>query len=630
MKDIRLQDAFTPVPEGFRQSMNRAFLEMEEKKVKRKLVSSMLAVATLLLLFGCVAALSVTANRVPHQDLTNPHRIAAQPGASGSPAASMPASTAALEFWTTEAGGYFHLDPLCSGMENAFSVSYDDAQAQGKQPCPVCVVAPATPSPGATLDPLPTARPTATPDPLPTARPTPTPIATPEPTEQPMYWSTDHGVYYHAIRNCSGMKGATAVSAEVAENQRRQSPCPVCIPSPSEMQNAGAGQLPAESPTFWTTGGGSYYHALRDCSGMKNPIAITLEDAQAAEKVACPKCVEPSVLAEEAALCWATEKGIYYHTVENCSGMEGATEIPLVYAQAQGKLPCPVCVAVPEIACRVIGAAGFLMVETEYDGNLEIDLFPDEEATRPASDGTRDDLFRQLSHLFRSSDFDALTHALEGADICSFTRNATLTELSGVNGSENPYTFLWGDDWYHRLQIYRLPEAFSGETATITLRDVQYGYTVQDDMLYTRAIRHVASREENCAVEPAKNVQYRCVENGAYTLEVLRADRWTVVRLKCDDPQVPSNRLEAREKENMESASLALSRLNPQGTPIRLADVATAERTILPEQMVCGWLIEDSSDDWLQGEYVLHCSDGKNLSFSMDGSTASDSSPSAA
>ena len=66
---------------------------------------------------------------------------------------------------------------------------------------------------------------------------------------------------------------------EIAESDRRQSPCPVCM---------GGG----ESETmYYATRGGACYHWDSTCRDVKNATTYTKEAAEAAGKKACPVCV---------------------------------------------------------------------------------------------------------------------------------------------------------------------------------------------------------------------------------------------------------------------------------------------------------------------------------------------------
>ena len=39
----------------------------------------------------------------------------------------------------TDGGVYYHVDPHCSGTRNAFGAPEVNAEAMGKQACPVCI-----------------------------------------------------------------------------------------------------------------------------------------------------------------------------------------------------------------------------------------------------------------------------------------------------------------------------------------------------------------------------------------------------------------------------------------------------------------------------------------------------------
>ena len=43
--------------------------------------------------------------------------------------------------YATKHGTYYHYDPVCSGMKNAQATTTQDALAEGKTACPVCIPA---------------------------------------------------------------------------------------------------------------------------------------------------------------------------------------------------------------------------------------------------------------------------------------------------------------------------------------------------------------------------------------------------------------------------------------------------------------------------------------------------------
>ena len=103
--------------------------------------------------------------------------------------------------YATKHGTYYHYDPVCSGMKNAQATTADDALAEGKTACPVCI-----------------------PD-----------------MEQPTVYATKHGTYYHYDPVCSGMTNAQAATVDDALAEGKIA-CPVCIPA------AGASVYVSEAP----------------------------------------------------------------------------------------------------------------------------------------------------------------------------------------------------------------------------------------------------------------------------------------------------------------------------------------------------------------------------------------------
>ena len=137
---------------------------------------------------------------------------------------------------------------------------------------------------------------------------------------------------------------------------------------------------PGENPSvYYYTEKGNYFHAVPDCSGMQGAAAHDLGDALASGKGACPVCVEmeeilpyatpaatvaPTLMPERTAdgpaavfltyptamptpepeaAVFCTENGTYYHAIHNCSGMRNAHSTFPEQAEAEGKVPCPVC-----------------------------------------------------------------------------------------------------------------------------------------------------------------------------------------------------------------------------------------------------------------------------------------------
>lgn len=138
-------------------------------------------------------------------------------------------------------------------------------------PIPVASTSP-TPTPSQAPTPTPILQPTATPSPTPI--PTPTATPTPEPTEAPTPIPTP--------------EPTPVVTPE---------PVVTAAPEPaSAVDNAagGAAVVPQESQgtMVWIagSGNGTKYHSYSGCSNMKNPVEISLSDAQARGYTACKKC----------------------------------------------------------------------------------------------------------------------------------------------------------------------------------------------------------------------------------------------------------------------------------------------------------------------------------------------------
>lgn len=193
-KSIRLIDAFSPTPEGFKMRMERAFAEMEIRRRKKRFTRTLLSAASLLLLFGCVAAFAIVSGNAPNNDRKGANRrivlsqgqspsvsASAQvaktpaPSAQASPTVLFPEPTeqfsvspeptvapsvlptsidetisniaynvAATEvptqrYWATQGGKYYHAFSDCSGMMGAKLMEMDEVLAMGKAACPVCV-----------------------------------------------------------------------------------------------------------------------------------------------------------------------------------------------------------------------------------------------------------------------------------------------------------------------------------------------------------------------------------------------------------------------------------------------------------------------------------------------------------
>lgn len=327
--------------------------------------------------------------------------------------------------WMTVYGDYYHSMKDCSGMTGAVGVLEIEAKMLGRKPCQICaaegeifydpeIAATLVPSmipvlldggaeekyaagPTCTPWPDPTAAPTTTPEleerpmptPVATVEPTPMPTAAPTewmPTEMPTeapaewmptamptvapvdseefvassvavvmneegnasFWMTKNGVYYHVAEHCSGMEGAHVCTEEEAVKAGKIL-CMVCMPEEVSSEESRTGGFDGPSAIFvteqrsvWMTDGGVYYHSDEHCSGMEGAYASDESAATENGKFPCPVCLADSY-AEEVQFVWMTQDGAYYHTDEHCSGMEDAYGCEVLEALANGKAPCPKC-----------------------------------------------------------------------------------------------------------------------------------------------------------------------------------------------------------------------------------------------------------------------------------------------
>ena len=180
-------------------------------------------------------------------------------------------------------------------------------------------------------------------------------------------YSPATGLYYHSRNDCTNIDEGVSVSRvprEVAENNRKQSACPICI-------GAAVG---GDTSTFYATETGEYYHTDQNCSGMTGATPITKEAAELRGKKACPKCVtgeQASIKSGEVKFIsasttdkskisvYTTKNGKYYHMTANCSGMSGATRGSLKDALLAGKGACPTC-------CKAAGASVYCTKDGKY------------------------------------------------------------------------------------------------------------------------------------------------------------------------------------------------------------------------------------------------------------------------
>ena len=261
-------------------------------------------------------------------------------------------NTSSTTYYSTPTGSYFHNTPTCSGMANATKVSSREIEERNQEPCPRCIgtsgVYFSTPTGSyyhskancsgmknatiVTLAMINSRGQTACPACLGGS----TTNTGSNSTGTAYYWATARGTYYHSKSSCSGMSGATKITASEAE-KRGQEACPSCVGS------------------VFGTEDGTYYHKTANCSGMNGATRMTIQAADKAGKTACPVCIlggaaptatpKPGEDDNDGRLYYyATADGTYYHRESDCSGMKGADKVSEDTASKRGQIPCPKCI----------------------------------------------------------------------------------------------------------------------------------------------------------------------------------------------------------------------------------------------------------------------------------------------
>lgn len=473
----------------------------------------------------------------------------------------MPVVSDEQVLWGTRNGTYYHLVSDCSGMKNAVPMTRSEVSKAGKMPCPVCIAfvtptpVPVEATPELTATPRPTPVPaeatpelTATPmlaevstaftpapmrtkgtqesTPMPT--PTPTPIrtegtteSTPRPTPEstpipvPLYWGTEHGIFYHIYQECSGMKNAVVLT-----DLSGKRPCPECIspatftPMPTEEAVYEALSTPepmhqpmnaasdviynfevAPDPTEQPMDAASdviYEFASSTPEPAKIPFEV-IYDAQSDR--------EP-----ETEAWWYQENNPgYYHTTPDCSGLRDAVETDDI----TGMYPCPRCVP---------GAADYETVidltrYTTLDGEeciMELEYISDQSFSfieaLPDPEGWYVDDVDAESFVFgdylagRISD-DRIAQ-LEAAYIKNGQAGFEIREVIAIlNGVETQLSGSIGDVpsgseyWFggiHRPEdecvVYRLDKPYEGDEAEVSVIERNQQWYFDGENIYRRVV----------------------------------------------------------------------------------------------------------------------------------------------
>ena len=212
--------AFAKTPAIFHDSIIEAFEKGESAVKLRHKITTTLSVAAALAIVVAVAAFAANSIGIgtPKQDM-----VFSQPSVVTSLPTPEPAIGQAAVY-AHKSGNFYHARPDCSGMKNAPATTVEQAEADGKTACPVCLKNAATPMPVRTT-PEPSIPPTATLTPVPAE------------IQRQNHWldgmlqvyATENGKVYHAVPDCSGMQNAHVLLSRDGDAQGKQ-PCPSCIP----------------------------------------------------------------------------------------------------------------------------------------------------------------------------------------------------------------------------------------------------------------------------------------------------------------------------------------------------------------------------------------------------------------
>lgn len=101
-------------------------------------------------------------------------------------------------------------------------------------------------------------------------------------------------------------------------------------------------KVKSEESMVWVRLPEGIYHASKDCAEVEDPIGMQLDTARAAGMKGCWSCIEPESAAADG-LVWMPQQGSYYHGVKDCSGMTGALGVLEIEAKTLGRQACPVC-----------------------------------------------------------------------------------------------------------------------------------------------------------------------------------------------------------------------------------------------------------------------------------------------
>ncbi len=208
-------------------------------------------------------------------------------------------------YYTTTSNRYYHKKSGCSGMKNASKVTLVSAKGKGKLACPVCVTGKAKPSDMKTYA-----------------------------------YATSGGRYYHKNKTCQGIKNAKKITLAYAKATGKTR-CPVCFKKSSGSSNNTTRSADSKISCFLIKGG-TYYHATRNCDKLKgksNVKKTSVATAKNKDYAPCPDCVDSKMRT----YVYVIPTGLLYHRTAGCSGMKNPMKLTLETALNRAYKRCTKC-----------------------------------------------------------------------------------------------------------------------------------------------------------------------------------------------------------------------------------------------------------------------------------------------
>lgn len=337
MKQLDFDRAFPQTPPCIHSAIEMGFRKGKKQMKMRNKIISMSSIAAAVAIMIAVASFASGGLDAPLKP-----DILAQPKVTDVPKA----SEEAFRVYSTEGADFYHLEPDCSGMENAIEMSEIEAVQMGKQPCPVCIPLVCNGHDG---------------------------------EEIAFVYYSQGAKYFHKQQECGGIFELKGEYSAVTRAFPAKEPCPICFPNGIEEcvhgrafaveiqpTAAPAPEIYAEEnesstksmpvpeeyapmdtgresenlhhdiitlPALYYTPAGIYYHSDEHCMGMMNARSHSREEARDSGKISCPYCLD----------VYCTEGGKYFHLLSYCSGMQNAGLRSIEEAREMGKIRCDIC-----------------------------------------------------------------------------------------------------------------------------------------------------------------------------------------------------------------------------------------------------------------------------------------------